>query len=64
MLLKLCDFSASRELESWKCGETKAAGQNLARYLMETPGNLMTPQNFVDLAKNKFEGTTVDLKIG
>lgn len=36
--------------EQWKRGLTKAEGQNLARRLMESPANRMTPTRFAEIA--------------
>lgn len=51
--------------DGWKIGLQKAAAQNLARQLMETPANLMTPTMF---AQNVVEvlcksGVNVEVKV-
>ena len=43
-------FGDSSNSESWETGKTMAEGQNLARRLMETPANHMTPTLFADVA--------------
>lgn len=40
----------------WKTGEVFAYSQNLARELMDTPANLMTPTIFTERAKKELEG--------
>ncbi|UYV62356.1 LAP3 [Cordylochernes scorpioides] len=40
------------KLQKWKQGLIKAEGQNLARRLMETPANIMTPSNFAEITAN------------
>lgn len=39
----------------WEEGKVLAEGQNFARFLMESPANLMTPTIFTELVKEKFE---------
>ncbi|XP_023233176.1 cytosol aminopeptidase-like isoform X1 [Centruroides sculpturatus] len=39
-------------LDKWKIGMVKAEGQNIARRLMETPANIMTPTRFAEIAHN------------
>jgi cytosol aminopeptidase len=52
-------------LEGWKIGLHKASAQNLARQLMETPANLMTPtmfaQNIVEVLCKS--GVNVEVKV-
>ncbi|XP_013778400.1 cytosol aminopeptidase-like [Limulus polyphemus] len=43
--------SEEASLASWKRGLTEAEGQNLARTLMETPANIMTPTRFAEHAE-------------
>ena len=40
----------------WATGSLYSTSQNLARELMETPANLMTPTVFAERAKKEFEG--------
>lgn len=40
----------------WATGSLYSTSQNLARELMETPANLMTPTIFAERAKKEFEG--------
>lgn len=44
-------FSASGDQEAWQKGVLFASGQNLARQLMETPANEMTPTRFAEMIK-------------
>ena len=48
------EFPALKPLEKerddeWNCGKIKARGQNIARTLMETPANYMTPTLFAEV---------------
>lgn len=54
-----CDF------EGWKIGLHKAEAQNLARHLMETPANLMTPTMFAQNVVNILckSGVNVEVKV-
>merc|ERR1712223_1642268 len=46
----------------WSSGLKKADGQNLARTLMETPANYMTPTLFAQRAKSELEPIGVEVK--
>merc|ERR1711962_415479 len=46
----------------WSSGLKKAEGQNLARTLMETPANYMTPTLFAQKAKSELEPIGVEVK--
>lgn len=54
-----CDWSG------WKIGIKKASAQNLARELMETPSNLMTPTKFAQNVVNVLcdSGVNVEVKV-
>lgn len=49
----------------WKIGMEKAMAQNLARQLMETPSNLMTPTKFAQNVVNVLcdSGVNVEVKV-
>ncbi|XP_042216303.1 cytosol aminopeptidase-like isoform X2 [Homarus americanus] len=47
--------------ERWTRGATLAEGQNIARRLMETPANILTPTNFAQEAVNCLEGLGVEV---
>ncbi|KAK9500510.1 hypothetical protein O3M35_001762 [Rhynocoris fuscipes] len=47
----------------WQVGLEKAAAQNLARHLMETPSNLMTPTNFALSAVEALSRTGVSVHV-
>lgn len=49
--------------EDWKKGVIKADAQNLARLLMETPANHMTPTIFADTVKTKLENLDVKVDV-
>lgn len=51
--------------EGWKTGLEKASAQNLARELMETPANLMTPTKFAQNVVNVLcdSGVNVEVKV-
>ncbi|XP_073430733.1 cytosol aminopeptidase [Dendrobates tinctorius] len=43
----------SEELDAWQKGVSYAKGQNLARYLMESPANYVTPSKFAEIIQQK-----------
>ncbi|MPC13202.1 Cytosol aminopeptidase [Portunus trituberculatus] len=47
--------------KEWTRGATFAEGQNIARRLMETPANILTPTNFAQEAVNCLEGLGVEV---
>ena len=49
---------------AWRRGALMAEGQNLARLLMESPANVMTPTRFAEVATEKL-GTLpgVDVRV-
>ncbi|XP_017778852.1 PREDICTED: cytosol aminopeptidase-like isoform X2 [Nicrophorus vespilloides] len=47
----------------WKKGSIKANGQNLARKLADTPGNLLTPTIFSESVQEIFKDLNVDVKV-
>lgn len=47
--------------QGWVRGATLAEGQNIARRLMETPANILTPTNFAQEAINCLEGLGVEV---
>lgn len=51
--------------DGWKIGLEKASAQNLARQLMETPANLMTPTKFAQNVVNVLcnSGVNVEVKV-
>ncbi|CAO1322192.1 unnamed protein product [Diamesa hyperborea] len=53
------------DFEGWKIGLQKAAAQNLARQLMETPANLMTPTLFAQNVVNVLckSGVNCEIKV-
>ena len=51
---KLLDLPAAC-VKDWENGLANANSQNIARHLMETPGNHMTPRLFVETLKTKVE---------
>lgn len=63
------DLHVERGLEcdwdGWKIGLEKASAQNLARELMETPANLMTPTKFAQNVVNVLcdSGVNVEVKV-
>lgn len=52
-MLKWLNLLFSGITSAWNRGVLLAQGQNLARYLMEMPANLMTPTRFSEIAKEK-----------
>ncbi|ERL90512.1 hypothetical protein D910_07860 [Dendroctonus ponderosae] len=52
-----CDWTG------WQIGLQKAAAQNLARQLMDTPANLMTPTSFAQNAVLCKSGVNVEVKV-
>jgi len=59
--LKIKQLS-QEDTSSWSSGVKKAKGQNLARTLMETPANYMTPTLFAQRAKSELEPIDVEVK--
>ena len=53
--------SLSENVQDWQSGLAKAQGQNLARTLMETPANHLTPEKFALKAKEELEGSGVEV---
>jgi aminopeptidase len=49
-------FTSDAKKLNWTTGETFAYAQNMARELMDTPANLMTPTIFADRATEEFSG--------
>ena len=56
LLTTLC---SSQDQSAWERGRTLAECQNLARRLMETPANRMTPTIFAQEATQQLQGCTV-----
>lgn len=50
--------SASGDLEAWQKGVLFASGQNLARQLMETPANEMTPTKFAEIIEKNLKSAS------
>ncbi|XP_042872445.1 cytosol aminopeptidase-like isoform X2 [Penaeus japonicus] len=53
----------AKDDESWARGAVLAEGQNLARRLMETPANVLTPTNFAQEAVNSLESLGVEVLV-
>ncbi|KAI0048288.1 hypothetical protein FA95DRAFT_1491191 [Auriscalpium vulgare] len=53
-LAEKLSFEPIENSKEWEAGVIYAEAQNLARTLMELPGNLMTPTNFTDRVKAEF----------
>ena len=51
----------SENSQDWQSGIVKAKGQNLARTLMETPANHLTPEKFASKAKAELESSGVEV---
>jgi len=49
-ILSLIAGQPSNVIQEWQRGLIKAEGQNLARRLMESPANVMTPTRFAEIA--------------
>lgn len=49
---RYCCSSCSEDA-AWTRGTILAEGQNLSRYLMEAPANIMTPSRFAEIAQDK-----------
>lgn len=49
---------ASGDQEAWHKGVLFASGQNLARQLMETPANEMTPIRFAEIIEKNLRGAS------
>ncbi|UYV68354.1 LAP3 [Cordylochernes scorpioides] len=54
--------SSELSMKGWQTGVIKGNGQNLARRLMETPANLMTPTKFAEVAKSVLKVATVTVR--
>ena len=50
--------SASGDQEAWQRGVLFASGQNLARQLMETPANEMTPTKFAEVIEKNLKSAS------
>lgn len=50
--------SASGDQEAWQRGVLFASGQNLARHLMETPANEMTPTRFAEVIEKNLKSAS------
>ena len=62
-LFKLKFYCSIRK--AWNRGKILAEGQNMARVLMETPANHMTPSRIGEIAKEKLgtlDNVTVDIR--
>ena len=51
--------SASEDQEAWQRGVLFASGQNLARRLMETPANEMTPTKFAEIVEENLKSASI-----
>lgn len=51
--LCLCLYIFSADTALWEKGVLYAEGQNLARLLMEAPGNHITPTTFANIIEEK-----------
>ncbi|GLV41751.1 Sperm-Leucylaminopeptidase 7 [Carabus blaptoides fortunei] len=60
---KVTLYTESQEQCNWNRGLIKAASQNLARRLMETPANKMTPTIFANTAKEHLSKHGVQVEI-
>ena len=49
---------ASGDQEAWQRGVLFASGQNLARHLMETPANEMTPTRFAEIIEKNLRSAS------
>lgn len=56
-------FFPSEGQEAWQKGVLFAAGQNLARQLMETPANEMTPTRFAEIIEKKLRGASAKTEV-
>ncbi|KAG0348541.1 bleomycin hydrolase, partial [Gamsiella multidivaricata] len=56
------DLESPNEVQAFEYGVIQARAQNLARILMETPSNHMTPTLFVERVRKELEGLGVDAK--
>ncbi|KAM4709385.1 cytosol aminopeptidase [Discoglossus pictus] len=53
----------NQDHEAWKNGVSLAEGQNLARYLMEAPANIITPTKFSEIIEQKLEKVGNNVKV-
>ncbi|KAM6220860.1 cytosol aminopeptidase [Rhynchocyon petersi] len=53
----------SGDLEAWQKGILFASGQNLARHLMETPANEMTPTRFAETIEKKLKAASGNTEV-
>ncbi|XP_068133801.1 cytosol aminopeptidase [Hyperolius riggenbachi] len=53
----------SKEEEAWQKGVSFAEGQNLARYLMESPANYITPTRFAQIFEEKLGKLGSNVKV-
>ncbi|KAM9329859.1 cytosol aminopeptidase [Gastrophryne carolinensis] len=53
----------STEEEAWQKGVSYAEGQNLARYLMESPANYITPTKFAQILEEKLGKLGASVKV-
>ncbi|CAN2388616.1 leucine aminopeptidase 3 [Pristimantis euphronides] len=53
----------SQDLDAWQKGVAYAEGQNLARYLMESPANYITPSKFAEIFLQKFGALGSGVKV-
>ncbi|KAG8591522.1 hypothetical protein GDO81_000205 [Engystomops pustulosus] len=53
---------ASQDVDAWHKGVSYAEGQNLARYLMESPANYITPSKFAEILQQKIGGLGGNVK--
>ncbi|XP_007671409.1 cytosol aminopeptidase [Ornithorhynchus anatinus] len=53
----------SDESQAWQKGVLFANGQNLARHLMETPANEMTPTKFAETIEKKLKSASSNTKV-
>ncbi|KAG9479687.1 cytosol aminopeptidase [Eleutherodactylus coqui] len=53
----------SQDLDAWQKGVSYAEGQNLARYLMESPANYITPSKFAEILQQKFGALGSGVKV-
>ena len=53
----------SGDLEAWEKGVLFASGQNLARHLMESPANEMTPTRFAEIIEKNLKSASSKTKV-
>ena len=56
-------FSSDSDQDGWNKGIILGSSQNLARYLMESPANFMTPTQFCKEAEKELAGLPVELVV-